>query len=246
MNSTVGRCAYLQSWQLRRARLWMAVLIMTTCIERPAARRKVLPPLQTPRRLAKQLPKHQATRPRATSRRISQCPRKCPIAAATSTKLKKKPFGKLPDGREVTQFTLENANGLTVTLIDYGAIVTTVETYDRDGNKANINLGFPKLDGYLERHPYFGSTVGRYANRIAAAKFTLDGKEYTLFANDGANHLHGGKAGLDKVLWKAEPIETATRVGVKFVYDSPDGEEGYPGKLNVSASYVLDDDNELT
>jgi aldose 1-epimerase len=167
-------------------------------------------------------------------------------SAATSTKLKKKPFGKLPDGREVTQFTLENANGLTVTLIDYGAIVTTVETYDRDGNKANINLGFPNLDGYLERHPYFGSTVGRYANRIAGAKFTLDGKEYTLFANDGANHLHGGKAGLDKVLWKAEPIETDDSVGVKFVYDSPDGEEGYPGKLRVSASYVLDDDNELT
>jgi aldose 1-epimerase len=160
-------------------------------------------------------------------------------------KLDKKPFGKLPDGREVTQFTLVNANGLTVTLIDYGAIVTTVETYDRDGKKANINLGFPKLDGYQERHPYFGSTVGRYANRIAGAKFMLDGKEYTLFANDGANHLHGGKAGLDKALWKAEQFQTANSVGVTFVYDSPDGEEGYPGNLRVSASYLLNNDNEL-
>ena len=113
--------------------------------------------------------------------------------------LDKEPFGKLKDGREVTQFTLVNATGLTVKLIDYGAIVMAVETYDRDGNKANINLGFPNLDGYQERHPYFGSTVGRYANRIAGAKFTLDGMEYKLFANDGANHLHGGKAGLDKV-----------------------------------------------
>jgi aldose 1-epimerase len=151
----------------------------------------------------------------------------------------------LPDGREVTQFTLVNANGLTVTLIDYGAIVTTVETYDRDGKKANINLGFPNFDGYLERHPYFGSTVGRYANRIAGAKFMLDGKEYTLFANDGANHLHGGKAGLDKALWKAEQFQTANSVGVTFVYDSPDGEEGYPGNLRVSASYLLNNDNEL-
>jgi aldose 1-epimerase len=159
--------------------------------------------------------------------------------------LDKEPFGKLPDGREVTQFTLVNANGLTVKLIDYGAIVVAVETYDRDGNKANINLGFKNLDGYLERHPYFGSTVGRYANRIAGAKFTLDGKEYKLFANNEANHLHGGKNGFDKVLWKAETFETANSVGVTFVYDSADGEEGYPGNMRVSASYLLNNDDEL-
>ncbi|HEY3394184.1 MAG TPA: aldose epimerase family protein [Lacipirellulaceae bacterium] len=166
-------------------------------------------------------------------------------AAGNSMKLEKAPFGKLEDGREVTQFSLANANGLTMKLINYGAIVVSLETPDRNGKKANINLGFPNLAGYQERHPYFGSTVGRYANRIAGAKFTLDGKEYTLFANNNGNHLHGGEKGLDKVLWKAEPMQTDDAVGVKFTYDSPDGEEGYPGKLSIAATYVLNNNDEL-
>jgi aldose 1-epimerase len=155
-------------------------------------------------------------------------------------------FGSMPDGRKVTAYTCTNANGVSMKLTDYGATVLAVETPDRDGKLANITLGFDKLDGYLKRHPYFGSTVGRYCNRIAAGKFTLDGKEYTLATNDGANHLHGGENGLDRVLWTAEPIKTDDSVGVKFTYDSPDGEEGYPGKLQIVASYELNNDDELT
>jgi aldose 1-epimerase len=130
-------------------------------------------------------------------------------------------------------------------MLDYGATIFSVETYDRDGNSGKINLGYDNLKGYLQRHPYFGSTVGRYCNRIAAGKFSLGGKQYTLATNDGPNHLHGGAKGLDRVLWKAKPVTTADSAGVTFTYDSPDGEEGYPGNLKVSASYVLNNDNEL-
>jgi hypothetical protein len=158
------------------------------------------------------------------------------------------PFGKTKDGQEVTLHTLTNRHGVTVKLIDYGATVISVETPDRDGKTANITLSFPALEGYLQRHPFFGSTVGRYANRIAGGKFTLDGTEYTLATNNGPNHLHGGLKGFDAVMWKAEPISRQTApayVGVKFRYTSKDGEEGYPGTLQVTAAYTLNDDNEL-
>jgi aldose 1-epimerase len=158
------------------------------------------------------------------------------------------PFGKTKDGQQVTLHTLKNRHGVTVKLIDYGATVISVETPDRDGKTANITLSFPALDGYLQRHPFFGSTVGRYANRIAGGKFTLDGKEYTLATNNGPNHLHGGLKGFDAVMWKAEPISRESApayVGVKFRYTSKDGEEGYPGTLQVTAAYTLSDDNEL-
>jgi aldose 1-epimerase len=166
-------------------------------------------------------------------------------AADHKLSLSKEKFGTLQDGREVTLFTCRNANGMTLAMIDYGAIVVALEAYDREGTLANVNLGFDNLAGYLQRHPYFGATVGRYCNRIAGAKFTLDGKEYKLYANDGANHLHGGRNGLDRVLWTAETIETADSVGVTFRYESPDGEEGYPGNLRVTAEYALTNDNEL-
>jgi len=159
--------------------------------------------------------------------------------------LEKSRFGTLPDGRDVSLFTCRNASGMVMKLTDYGAIVVAVETYDREGNRANITLGFDDLNGYLQRHPYFGATVGRYANRIAGGKFTLDGREYVLATNDGANHLHGGKEGFDRVLWSAEPVETVDTVGVRFTYDSPDGEEGYPGNLRVTVDYVLTNQNEL-
>jgi aldose 1-epimerase len=159
--------------------------------------------------------------------------------------LEKESFGKLPDGREVTLFTCINAYGLTLKVIDYGAIVVAVEAYDRNGDRANITLGFDNLRGYLQQHPHFGATVGRYGNRIAGGKFSLDGKEYALATNDGANHLHGGHNGLDRVLWEAETFKSADSVGVTFVYDSRDGEEGYPGNLRVSASYLLNNENEL-
>jgi aldose 1-epimerase len=154
-------------------------------------------------------------------------------------------FGKTADGQEVSLFKCTNAQGLIVRLTDYGAIVVSVETPDRDGKLANVNLGFRKFAGYLERHPYFGSTVGRYCNRIGNAKFSLDGKEYQLAANDGVNSLHGGLVGFDRVMWDAEGIVTDDAVGVRFHRRSPDGEEGYPGNLDVTVVYKLTNDNTL-
>lgn len=156
-----------------------------------------------------------------------------------------KPFGKTREGQDVTLHTLTNVKGMRVKLINYGATVISVEVPDRSGKNANVTLGFPNLDGYLQRHPFFGSTVGRYGNRIAGGKFTLDGKTYTLVTNNGPNHLHGGSKGFDAVVWKAEPVTAADSVGVKFGYTSADGEEGYPGKLEVTATYTLTNDNEL-
>ena len=156
-----------------------------------------------------------------------------------------KPFGKTNDGQEVKVHTLTNLKGMRLKLIDYGATLISVETPDRNGKNANITLSFPSLDGYLQRHPYFGSTVGRYGNRIAGGKFTLDGKTYTLATNNGPNHLHGGRKGFDAVLWKAEPVKTPDSVGVKFTYTSPDGEEGYPGKLETAVTYTLSNANAL-
>jgi aldose 1-epimerase len=154
-------------------------------------------------------------------------------------------FGATAEGKPVTLFTCTNANGLVLKMIDYGAIVVSLQTPDRDGKLANITQGFDSIDGYLKRHPYFGATVGRYCNRIANGKFTLDGQEYTLATNDGANHLHGGLQGFDKCLWKAEPVPTDESVGVRFTYTSPDGEEGYPGNLATTVEYTLTNDNEL-
>ncbi|MBM4001507.1 MAG: galactose mutarotase [Planctomycetes bacterium] len=155
------------------------------------------------------------------------------------------PFGKQSDGQEIHLYTCTNDNGLVVSLIDYGAIVVRVETPDRDGKSANINLGFPSIDGYLGQHPFFGTTVGRYCNRIAKGRFTLEGREYQLAVNNGPNHLHGGLRGFDKAIWKAEVIETSNEVGVRFRHRSNDGDEGYPGTLNVTATYLLTDANEL-
>ena len=159
--------------------------------------------------------------------------------------VKQTSFGKLPDGREAHLFTMTNDHGMVVKMTDYGAIVVSVEVPDRTGKTANVNLGFDELAGYLQPHPYFGATVGRYCNRIAQGRFTLDGVEYTLAKNNGENHLHGGLVGFDKVLWKGEPIKEQDSVGVKFTYRSPDGEEGYPGNLDVTATYSLTNDNEL-
>jgi len=167
-----------------------------------------------------------------------------PATIATMTH-EVKSYGKTKDGQEVKVHTLTNLKGMRVRLIDYGATLIGVETPDKSGKAANITLGFPALDGYLQRHPYFGSTVGRYGNRIAGGKFTLDGKTYTLAKNNGPNHLHGGLKGFDAVLWKAEPVSTQEMVGVKFRYTSADGEEGYPGKLDVTVTYTLNNANEL-
>jgi aldose 1-epimerase len=144
-------------------------------------------------------------------------------------------YGRLHDGRPVHLFTLTNRNGVRVRLLDYGAITVGIETPDRAGQLADITLGFDDLAGWLKNPPYFGATVGRYANRIAQGRFTLDGRTYTLATNNGPNHLHGGLKGFDKVLWNAEPQQGPGVVGIKFTYRSPDGEEGYPGNLAVTA-----------
>jgi len=158
---------------------------------------------------------------------------------------KKDKSGKTIKGPNVTEYTLTNKNNVIVKCCEYGAIVTQIHVPDRNGQFADVSLGFDKLDGYLKGHPYFGSNAGRCGNRIAKGKFTLDGKEYTLATNNEPNHLHGGKEGFDKKHWRGEPFLGATGPGVKFTYTSPDGEEGYPGRLSVTISYTLTDNNEL-
>ncbi|MEI8376675.1 MAG: galactose-1-epimerase, partial [Planctomycetota bacterium] len=160
-------------------------------------------------------------------------------------------YGKLPDGTQIDQFTLCNPNGLKVKIINYGAVITAVETPDRNGKIENITLYRDSLADYMEMKdgkpttPYFGATIGRYGNRIAKGQFTLDGKEYKLAVNNGPNTLHGGLKGFDKVVWKAEPVKTPDTVGVVFTYTSPDGEEGYPGTLQAKVTYSLTDKDEL-
>ncbi|MFZ2054680.1 MAG: aldose epimerase family protein [Candidatus Aminicenantales bacterium] len=159
--------------------------------------------------------------------------------------IQKQPFGELPDGTPVDIFILTNGRGLKARLMTYGAILVSLEVPDRSGNPGDIVLGYDSLDGYVKNDPYFGSIVGRYGNRIAKGRFTLDGVTYELATNNGENHLHGGIKGYDKIVWKAEPLRGDGEVGVKFSYLSPDGEEGYPGKLNISVVYTLTDRNEL-
>jgi aldose 1-epimerase len=166
------------------------------------------------------------------------------IGAITSMTRDVEPFGKTKDGQNVSVYTLAN-KFLRVRLMDYGATLISVEMPDKNDKRVNITLGFPSLEGYLQRHPYFGSTVGRYANRIAGGKFKLDGQEYTLAINNGPNHLHGGRKGFDAVMWKADPFSATGKVGVKFTYISADGEEGYPGNLDLSVTYTLSDESAL-
>ncbi len=157
----------------------------------------------------------------------------------------KESFGKMPDGKQVDLYTLTNANDIQARISTYGATLASLQLPDRQGNLADVALGFDTLEGYFSDHPYFGVTVGRYANRIGGAKFTLNGVEYELAANNGPNHLHGGIKGFDKVLWEAEQIQNPDEVGVKLTYMSKDGEEGYPGNLACVVTYTLNNDNEL-
>lgn len=154
-------------------------------------------------------------------------------------------FGVMPDGRAVDRFTLRNANGLELTAITYGGIITSLVVPDREGRMGDVVLGFDSLDPYLAGTPYFGAIIGRYGNRIAGGRFELDGATHELATNDGANHLHGGDVGFDKVLWVGEPFQSDTAVGVAFTYTSPDGQEGYPGTLDVRVTYTLTDADHL-
>jgi len=158
----------------------------------------------------------------------------------------KESFGQTPDGKQVDLYTLTNTGGIRARIISFGAILVSLEVPDRNGNLADITLGFDKLDGYLGEHPYFGGIIGRYANRIGKAKFRLDGVEYKLAANNDENHLHGGIKGFDKKVWKFEDIGVTTEGAmVKLSYISEDGEEGYPGNLACSVIYTLTEDDEL-
>ena len=156
--------------------------------------------------------------------------------------MQRQPFGRA-GRRDVTQFTLSNSRGVQVRAIDFGGIITSIAAPDREGAIADIVLGFDSLDGYLGDHPYFGALVGRYANRIAHGRFTIDGVAYRLTTNNGKHHLHGGERGFDKVMWRAGAL--TGRNGVVFEYSSADGEEGYPGALGVTVSYELTDTSEL-
>jgi aldose 1-epimerase len=157
----------------------------------------------------------------------------------------KAPFGRLADGTAVDIYTLTNKAGLEARITTYGAILVSLKVPDRNGVLADVNLGFDTLEGYLGTHPYFGAIIGRYGNRIAKARFTLDGVEYRLAANNNGNTLHGGIKGFDKVVWTAEPVNTAHGTGVKLTYLSKDMEEGFPGNLSVTVVYTLTDSNEL-
>lgn len=158
------------------------------------------------------------------------------------------PFGQTEDGREITLFSLRNRHGMRVSLINRGGILTAVEVPDRNGKLANVTLSFAKPEEYLVNGPFFGGICGRFANRIAKGKFSLDGHEYQLATNNGPNHLHGGINHFMKKLWKAEPFEREEdkTVGVKLSYSSPDMEEGFPGTLKTVVTYELNDSNELT
>jgi aldose 1-epimerase len=159
--------------------------------------------------------------------------------------IQKEAFGKTPDGRAVDLYTLTNAGGMKARIMTYGGIVVSLEVPDRDGNLSDIVLGYDDLAGYIRQNPYFGAIVGRYGNRIAKGKFTLDGVEYSLAMNNGENHLHGGLVGFDKVVWGAEPVKEENGVSLKLTYRSKDGEEGYPGNLSCTVVYTLTNQDEL-
>lgn len=155
-------------------------------------------------------------------------------------------WGKTASGDEVTLFTLRNASGMEARIMNYGGILVSLKTADKSGKVADVVLGFDSLAPYLEKNPFFGCITGRYANRIGGAAFSIDGTEYKVTANSGANHIHGGKVGFDKKVWQATPRLLADGVALALKYSSAAGEEGFPGKLDCTVTYTLNDRNELT
>ena len=177
---------------------------------------------------------------------LTACSGSTPQTTATSSppmlSVTRAPFGKTPEGIAAEIFTLKNANGIEVRVTNYGGILTSLKTPDRNGAFDDIVLGFDTLDAYLAGHPHFGSVIGRYANRIADGRFKIDGIDYKLAVNSGPNHLHGGVRGFDQYVWQAEVIGDNS---VRLSRVSPDGEEGYPGNLQVAVVYSLTNYNEL-
>ncbi len=157
--------------------------------------------------------------------------------------MQKKEFGKTQDGLTVYLYTLTNKNGMRAEIINYGGIITSLYVPDQHGNLEDVVLGFDDLQGYEKNNPYFGALIGRCANRIEDARFELNGRAYNLLKNNGNNHLHGGAKGFDKVVWD---VQSADSSSIKLFYRSVDGEEGYPGNLNVTVTYTLTDDNAIT
>ncbi len=155
------------------------------------------------------------------------------------------PFGKLADGTPVSLFTMVNANGMTMKVMNYGGIITSLTAPDKNGNLEDVVLGYDSLSGYLKSSPYFGALIGRYGNRIAKGKFTLDGKAYQLAQNNNGNSLHGGPNGFDKRFWNIEEHAVDNGAALKLSYISKDMEEGYPGNLTTQVIYHLTDNNEL-
>ncbi len=166
-------------------------------------------------------------------------------AQSVQAGISRQPFGATKDGAKVELFTLRNSKGVEAKIMNYGGIVTSLKVPDRKGRMEDVVLGYDNLDGYLKETPYFGCLVGRYGNRIAKGKFTLNGNTYTLATNNGPNSLHGGLKGFDKVVWTAQPMETPLGPSLELKYVSKDGEEGYPGNLSVTAIYTLTEDNAL-
>jgi aldose 1-epimerase len=165
------------------------------------------------------------------------------IMTAAQTRVKREPFGKTASGEAVELFTLRNSHGTEARIMTYGGIVVSLKVPDRNGRMEDVVLGYDTLDGYLKDNgPYMGALIGRYGNRIAKGKFSLNGTEYTLAQNNGENHLHGGIKGFDKVVWKGTALRGG---GVRLTYLSKDGEEGYPGNLSVTVVYTLTNQNEL-
>lgn len=169
----------------------------------------------------------------------------CSKEGDTKMNIEKQDFGKTADGTPVQLYTLTNKNGLEAKITNFGGSVVSLKVPDRNGKFRDVVLGFDSLEGYLENKPHFGSLIGRYGNRIANGRFTLNDVEYTLAKNNGENHLHGGIKGFDKVVWKAKEVKSDEGVGLELTYLSKDGEEGYPGNLSVKVLYTLTNNNEL-
>jgi aldose 1-epimerase len=167
------------------------------------------------------------------------------MKAEARPQIQKEAYGKTAEQEAVELYTLTNAKGASVKIITYGGIVTSLKVPDRNGKLGDVVLGFDNLESYLKSNPFFGALVGRYGNRIAKGKFTLNGKEYTLARNNEPNHLHGGIKGFDKVVWKARELAGKNGPGLSLSYVSKDGEEGYPGRLAVTVVYTLTNRNEL-
>lgn len=163
---------------------------------------------------------------------------------SSEMKINKESFGEI-DGKEVGLYTLTNSNRIEVRITNYGGIVTSIKVPDKDGRFDDIALGYNNLEEYVKNSPYFGCIAGRYANRIGNAEFTLDGEKYSLAKNNGENNLHGGIRGFDKVVWDAEPDNGKDFKALNLTYLSKDGEEGFPGNLDVTVTYTLSDDNSL-